>query len=286
MHGTGTRWRVRVAVGAVATAAFALLVLAACSSPSSSGSDSVSIGSTAPVPSTAPPIAASTTTTIGPVLAGRIIVIDPGHNGGNAAHSAEIARQVFIGTGMKECDTSGTATYDGYAEHTHNWDVSQRLAELLRADGATVVFTHPDDVGWGPCITERAQIGNDARADVAVSIHADGGPDGGRGFHVLHPSPVTAQSTAISEPSARLAVAIRDAFAAATAMPTSTYAGSAGLMPRGDLGGLNLSIVPKVFVEAGNMRNAVDAALLADPAFRQREAEGIAAGIARYLGGN
>lgn len=279
---------------AVLCSAGLLLVAAACSSTASSkGIDDTatveepsSIASTSSTTSTT--VASTTTTSSSGIgsLAGRTIVIDPGHNGGNAAHSAEIAQQVFIGTGSKECDTSGTATYGGYAEHAHNWDVSQRLAAILRAAGATVVFTHPDDTGWGPCITQRAQIGNDAHADLAVSIHADGGPDDGRGFHVLYPSPVTPQSTAIADPSKRLAIAVRDAYAAATGMPTSTYLGSSGLMPRGDLGGLNLSTIPKIFVEGGNMRNAIDAGLLTDPAFRQSEALGIAAGIARYLAGN
>jgi N-acetylmuramoyl-L-alanine amidase len=68
-------------------------------------------------------------------------------------------------------------------------------------------------------------------------------------------------------------------------MPTSTYFGSQGLVERSDLGGLNLSDVPKVLVETGNMRNATDAALLENSDFRQRAAQALAAGIARYLAG-
>jgi N-acetylmuramoyl-L-alanine amidase len=37
-----------------------------------------------------------------------------------------------------------------------------------------------------------------------------------------------------------------------------------GLISRSDLGGLNLSHVPKVFIECGNMRNATDEAMLRD----------------------
>ena len=43
-------------------------------------------------------------------------------------------------------------------------------------------------------------------------------------------------------------------------MPYATYLGNAGLSERSDLGGLNLSDVPKVFIETGNMRSATDAA--------------------------
>jgi len=265
-----------------------LIVVGACAS---ADDDRTSVGVTDAIgnvdtgPTNTTPHTVPTTTTPVSPLAGRTIVLDPGHAGGNATHAADIAREVFIGSGWKACDTSGTQTYDGYREHEHNWDVARRTEALLRAAGAEVVMTRADDVRWGPCIDERARLGNDAAADAVVSIHADGGPDGGRGFHVLHPAPVTPASAAIAESSKRLAVALRDAFARITGMPTSTYLGATGLMPRGDLGGLNLSTVPKVFLEAGNMRNATDAALLSDPGFRQAEAEAIVAGLVAFLGG-
>jgi N-acetylmuramoyl-L-alanine amidase len=66
-------------------------------------------------------------------------------------------------------------------------------------------------------------------------------------------------------------------------MPYASYVGGSGLVARGDLGGLNLSDVPKVFVEAGNMRNARDAALLSDPRFRERIALALARGLDSFL---
>jgi N-acetylmuramoyl-L-alanine amidase len=47
--------------------------------------------------------------------------------------------------------------------------------------------------------------------------------------------------------------------------------------------GLNLSDVPKVFIETGNMNNPTDARHLEQPSFRQRAAKAIADGLARYL---
>src|SRR5207302_638312 len=108
-----------------------------------------------------------------------------GHNGGNGAHPDAINRLVDIGNGTKACDTTGTSTDDGYPEHAYTLDVATRAAALLRTAGASVVLTRTDDSGVGPCIDERAGIGNRAGAAVAVSIHADGGPAGGRGFHVI-----------------------------------------------------------------------------------------------------
>src|SRR3954451_12924668 len=232
-----------------------------------------------------------TTTTVrrpralGPGLAGKVIAIDPGHNGGNASHPSEINRQVDAGGFQKACDTTGTATNAGYPEAAYTFDVSTRLAAVLRAAGATVVLTRTSNDGVGPCIDERAGIGNRAQADAAVSVHADGGPSGGRGFHVIEPALVRGSPEPIVEPSARLGTALRDAFAADTPMPTSTYIGSHGIDVRGDLGGLNLSKVPKVFIETGNMRNATDAGLLSDAGFRQQAAEAIAAGLASYFSG-
>ena len=216
-------------------------------------------------------------------LQGAIIAVDPGHNGANGSHPSEINRQVDAGGFQKACDTTGTATASGYTEAAYTFDVATRLAAVLRAAGATVVLTRTDNNGVGPCIDERAAIGNRANADVAISIHADGGPSGGRGFHVIEPALVKGYTEPIVEPSARLGAAVRASYASGTGMPPSTYVGHDGITVRGDLGGLNRSHVPKVFIETGNMRNATDAALLTSAGFRQQAAEAIAAGLSDFL---
>ena len=211
-------------------------------------------------------------------------MIDPGHNGRNYAHTAEINRLVDIGNGTKACDTTGTSAGDGYTESAYNLDVAQRLAALLRAGSATAILTRTTDDGWGPCIDERAAIGNRAHAAVAISIHADGSLTG-RGFHVIEPASIPGLTDAIAGPSARLAVDERDAYAQGTGVPYATYIGHDGLDQRSDLGGLNLSKVPKVFIECGNLRNPTDAALLESPAFRARVAAALSAGIQAFLSG-
>lgn len=216
-------------------------------------------------------------------LAGKTIAVDPGHNGRNWAHPEEINRLVDAGTLRKACDTTGTATASGYTEPAFTFDVALRLRRILRDAGARVVLTRSSNTGWGPCITERAAIGNRARADAAVSVHADGGPTSGRGFHVIYPPAVRGLTDDIARPSRCLALAMRSAYRAGTGLPTATYLGGRGLSKRSDLGGLNLSDVPKVFVETGNMRNPRDARLLESAAFRERIAHSIAAGLARFL---
>src|SRR4051812_32575642 len=179
-------------------------------------------------------------------LAGKTVAIDPGHAGGNAAHAAQIARLVDAGTLRKACDTVGASTNDGYAEHAYDLDVSLQLARVLRREGARVVLTRTTDTGWGPCITERAAIGNRAQADAAISIHADGGPSSGRGFHVIYPPSIRGLTDDIARASRLLALDVRRAFRRGTDEPYATYVGRDGLDVRSDLGGLNLSDVPKV----------------------------------------
>jgi N-acetylmuramoyl-L-alanine amidase len=208
-------------------------------------------------------------------LQGKTIVIDPGHNGANWSHPAEINRLVDAGGFRKACDTTGTSTNGGYTEAAYTFDVALRLARILRRDGATVVLTRRSNDGVGPCIDERAAIGNRAHADAAISIHADGGPSDGRGFHVIY-KPNAPDSR-------RLALAVRRAFAAGTGEPYSTYVGRDGLDVRTDLGGLNRSTVPKVLIETANMRNGDDARLLESPTYRQREAVALARGLERFV---
>ncbi len=222
-------------------------------------------------------------------LTGRTVVIDPGHNPRNREHTKEINQQVDIGTGRKECDTTGTSTNAGYAEARFTLDVSHRLRELLQGQGARVVLTHDDDRPFGPCIDERARIGNEAKADAVVSVHADGSAVGNRGFHVILPAAVKgggADTSKIVKSSADLGARIAGHFVRTTGSAPSNYiGGGTGLDTRGDLGGLNLSTVPKVFVECGNMRDPEDAALLTDAGWRQKAARGMADGIAAYLKG-
>jgi N-acetylmuramoyl-L-alanine amidase len=226
----------------------------------------------------------STTSTIAKLpLSGKVIAIDAGHNGGNAAHSADINQLVDAGNGVtKACDTSGTASNDGYPEYEFTLSVAKDLQAMLQAHGATVVMVRTDSAGWGPCITQRAKIGNDAHADIAISIHGDGNDSAGtRGFHVLVPQ-TTNVNAAIAPASNRFGALLRDSFLA-TGMPVSNYLGTNGIMPRGDLGGLNLSTVPKVFIECGNMRNGTDASMMRSGTFQQSAATAIDAAIVQFL---
>lgn len=128
-------------------------------------------------PSAAPSAAAASgnaTPTLTPTspLAGLRVVLDPGHNAGNGAAAATIARPVDDGRGgTKACNTTGTATRDGYAEHAFTYDVADRTRALLEAAGATVTLTR-GPTGVGPCVDVRGRSANDA--DLLVSLHGNG----------------------------------------------------------------------------------------------------------------
>nr|WP_310430890.1 N-acetylmuramoyl-L-alanine amidase [Streptomyces sp. 3330] len=222
-------------------------------------------------------------------LQGKVVVIDPGHNPTNYRHTADINSKVDIGTHRKECDTTGTSTNSGYSEAEFTLDVAHRLRTLLQEQGATVRLTQDGDRPYGPCIDERARIGNAAHADAVVSVHADGAGAGQRGFHVILPGAVhegVADTRAIVGPSKDLGKLIAGDFTRATGTSPSNYVGDGtGLVTREDLGGLNLSTVPKVFIECGNMRDTKDAALLTSGAWRQKAAQGISEGIVSFLRG-
>jgi N-acetylmuramoyl-L-alanine amidase len=215
-------------------------------------------------------------------VAGKVVGIDPGHNGGNAADPGYINRMIWNGREEETCDTTGTETDAGYTEARYNFNVARYLRADLRRAGARVVLTRSGDDGVGPCVTRRAAILNDAHSDVAVDIHADGGPPGGRGFTVLEPVADGPNDKVIAS-SDRFGGDVRRAMLSGTSMPVSDYYGHDGIQPRDDLAGLNLTTVPKVLIECGNMRNAVDAGLLSTARFQRQVAAALAAAITRFL---
>lgn len=215
-------------------------------------------------------------------LSGRVIVVDPGHNGRYLR--AVNTRLVPDGRGgRKACNTSGTASTGGYAEHAFTWSVATKLAAQLRARGATVILTRPNDRGVGPCVDERAAIGNRARADLVLSIHADGARARDRGFHIIR-STRMAGGTDVTRRSARLATITRESVSRVTGMPRSNYlGGGTAITPRADIAGLNLSRVPAVMLEAGNMRSAADLRLLRSRSFHTKKANALTQAAVRFL---
>lgn len=196
-------------------------------------------------------------------------------------NDASINQQVPNGRGgTKPCQTSGAATNDGYPEHAFNWAVVGLISDLLRQMGVNTVLSRDNDNSVGPCIDQRAAQANAMHPDAIVSIHADGGPPSGSGFHVNYSSPPL--NAVQAGPAEQLAHTMRDALVQAGFHP-STYVGSDGLYGRADLAGLNLAQYPAVLVELGNMRNADEAAQMESADGRAKYAAAVTQGIVAFL---
>lgn len=210
------------------------------------------------------------------ILAGKTIVIDPGHSNGQ-----HLSNKVPDGRGgSKACNTSGTATNSGYPEHTANWEVALILQAELQEKGATVHLTKKDDHADKVCVDRRGQIPNEKHADAFLSIHANGSQSSApHGFFVMVSNPPL--NSAQGEPSRKLARAVSEGLRGAGLTPSTIF--GADPAPRSDLATLNFAKVPAVMVELGEMRNPQDAQRLSRPQGQQQYASGLAKGIISFL---
>ena len=197
-------------------------------------------------------------------LRGITIALDPGHQLGNSnpAFALKLAQTRFNGTITKGCNTTGTATNSGFPEATFVYKVTRRVKKRLERQGATVKMTRTTNSyqRWGPCVWKRGQFGAKVRADMLLSVHADGGPASGKGFFVIVPGLVPGWTDDIAAKSQRYGKRLIEGMAKAGAT-RSTYISGQTLVWN-DVTTLNFSDVPAVLVEVGNMRNAEEARLM------------------------
>ena len=248
--------------------------------------EALSVLTSAPSSSSPSPSPSSSATPAPAPLAGRVVVIDPGHQLGNHNYPDETNRQVPAGGFTKPCNTTGTATNGGYPEATLTWQVSRLLRTRLEDLGAKVVLTRHSNRQdrWGPCVDARGRAGNRIPADLKVSVHGDGSyAAGAHGFHVIAPTDRRPWTHDIYRSSRRLALVTRAALQGVGLSVATYIAGGDGLDFRSDLATLNLSDVPTVMVELGNMRSAEDARRMTRPPGRATYARGLAHAVRDYL---
>jgi len=218
-------------------------------------------------------------------LAGTVVVVDAGHQLGNTNFPAQVNAAVQAGGFTKPCNTTGTQTDDGFAEATFNFRVADRLRERLTGLGSRVIMTRTSNRydRWGPCVDERGTRGNRIEADLRISIHGDGSFTDGQGFHVITPTDRAPWTDDIYAGSRRLALEVASGLLT-TGFDASDYvAGGTGIEYRADLATLNLSDIPAVVVECGNMRNRQEAAVMSTTKGQARYAAGMLRGIRAFL---
>jgi N-acetylmuramoyl-L-alanine amidase len=206
---------------------------------------------------------------------------------------------------------SGTLGPDGLQEKDVVLDVALRLGKLLHQRmGADVIYTRDDDT-FIP-LEERTAIANKAQADLFISVHANSSSDPtARGVETYYlnftTSPdaleVAARENAVSDESIHelsglvKKITLKDKidesreFAADvdTSLYTGLERGNPGLRDRGVkkapfvvLIGANM---PSILAEISFLTNSEDAMQLRDPQYRQRIAESLYRGVAKYVNG-
>ena len=174
-----------------------------------------------------------------------IVVIDPGHGGKDP----------------------GATSYLGNYEKNINLAIARKLAAILQKRGVQVVMTRQGDTFVE--LNDRADIANNAGADLFVSIHCDSMEDRThRGFSVYI-------SRSASEASRRLGRSIENTL--------SRIGISSKGLRTADYRVLVRTRCPAVLVECGYLSNPQEAALLMDGAYQDRIAAAIADGILAQL---
>jgi N-acetylmuramoyl-L-alanine amidase len=217
------------------------------------------------------------------------IVIDPGHGGHD----------------------SGTLGVDGIEEKDVVLDVALRLGKLLHDRlGSEIIYTRSDDT-FIPLET-RTAIANKAQADLFLSIHANSSSDeSARGVETYYLNFTTspdaletaARENAVSDQSIHQLsdlvkkIALKDKIAESREFASDVEAalygglqkGNAGLKDRGVkkapfvvLIGANM---PSILAEISFVTNGKDAKQLQEPEYRERVAESLYKGVAKYAGG-
>ncbi len=205
-------------------------------------------------------------------LTGVIICLDAGH--GVTDETAQ-ERVSPLSEETKAAYVSG-ASGASQTEEELNLAVAQLTQAALTRLGAQVVMTRTvNEIALGNI--QRAQIANEAGADLCIRIHADGADDTTvSGMSMQVPAGELLGTPEIEQPSAQAAQIILDCVTEATG------AKNRGLTQRSDLTGFNWSEVPCILLEMGFLSNPEEDATLAREDYRQSIADGIAQGVCRW----
>src|SRR6202020_112230 len=218
--------------------------------------------------------------------------------------------RIVIDAGHGGHDT-GTIGAGGILEKDVVLDGALRVGQLLHDRlGAEIIYTRSDDT-FIPLET-RTAIANKAQADLFLSIHANSSPDASaRGVETYYlnftSSPdaleTAARESAVSDQSIHQLsdlvkkIALKDKIEEsrefASDVEASLYGGlqkgNAGLKDRGVkkapfvvLIGANM---PSILAEISFVTNEKDARQLQEPEYRERVAESLYKGVAKYAGG-
>lgn len=207
-----------------------------------------------------------------------LISIDPGHQSERVDMSA-LEPNAPGSTVMKQKATGGTAgRFTGVPEYQLNLDISLKLRDALKNRGYKVIMTREDNE-TAISNMERAQLANDAGANVSIRIHANGSDDPStNGALALIGSADNQYVGHLYEESYRLADAVLGAYCDSTGMA------NLGITGVNDMTGINWSEIPVMILEMGFMTNESDDRNMQDQSYQEKMVTGIVDGIEKYFG--
>ncbi|NUU26277.1 MAG: N-acetylmuramoyl-L-alanine amidase [Streptomycetaceae bacterium] len=191
----------------------------------------------------------------GPALAGKVVVIDPGHGGSDPG---------VIAHGLSEAEVV--------------WDLARRLEGRLSALGVQAYLTRGLDGEGRVDEEQRAAFANATDADLVISLHADRNDNAhARGVATFYYGSGSDQHGLRSPTGSRFAGLVQRELVARTGMVDCRTHGKAWPL-------LRSTRMPAVRVELGYLTNAEDAAMLTAATFRDLAAESIVVALQRlYL---
>ena len=188
-----------------------------------------------------------------------VVVIDAGHGG--------------FDPGKVGCD--------GTLEKDINLAIALQLKEILEKEKITVLMTREEDkaVGEGNEISKkqdmnsRVELINTSEADLAVSIHQNSfTQESSKGAQVFYHTGSAEGATLARLIQEEIKLVLQDGNHRMEKSDNSYYM-------------LKKTTCPLVIVECGFLSNYSETALLKEEAYQKKVAEGIAAGIMKYLEG-
>ena len=246
----------------------------AVSSETPDAADASSTSAAAPSSSSTAAKAETASTAVPPEYKG-LVVIDPGHQ------QYANTEQEPVGPGASETKikvsggTTGTAT--GVPEYELTLDIGLQLRDKLLERGYQVIMvrdTNEVDISN----SERAEIANEADADVFIRLHANGSPDSGvTGAMTICQTPANPYNGDIYEQSRALSENILDSYIYKTGINRQN------IWETDTMSGINWSEVPTTILEMGFMSNTGEDRSMQDDDMQQKMVEGIADGIDEYM---